>query len=378
MRRCPTALLLALAGLSACGGSDAPAPAASDAAEATATVPAVTDPSAPVARIVAAAAASERNSYPITLKMEKGTLASDAVIEVLTQSGERVAGTLALPADHPQVTRGDEVGVHLVLSQAATLTDALLSAHGAIASYADAETLLAPAEAPKTEAKPETGASIGGKPVQFACSLNGTALASAAYQGFSMGAGHAVAYLGQSSRDLLAYVAAGAQGEASYSNTPVEGARPAIDGLPPGALVTVVLALGSTFPDDASKALHLTMALKDVSLDALANLPLTVPVIPSTVALTATPTSPGAEVIAQFAHNMVYVATGGEVVIEAVDPAHRSIRGTLRADLKVTEVGGDGEKLFGATVAITDGRFDIPPTPVKKDTGAKKSASAAH
>ncbi|MGF1644989.1 MAG: hypothetical protein ACFCUJ_15230 [Thiotrichales bacterium] len=398
MRRCPTFLLIALAGLSGCGGSEAPPADTPDAAQTEASPPAATDPVASVARITAAEAATFGNIYPVTIKMEKGGLAGGAAIEVLTKSGERVAGSIELPANTHEVAQGDEIKVTLVLKQAATFTDALLTPHGTVASHADAERLLAPAEtpaetstdapteAPKKVAESEANASKGkdkpndksGQSVQFACTLGDQALSSTRAQGFSMGSGHEVAYLGQKDRDLLVYHVEGASGGTSYSNTPVEGAHPAIDKLPPSAPVTVVLTLGSAFPDDATKALSVTLAVKGITKEALSNLPLTVPILPSTVTLTAIPNTPGAEAMVQLAYDVYYVGTGGEVVIESVDLAHRSISGTVRADLKFEVVAGKGEKLLGDTISITDGRFDIPPAPVKKDPATKKTASASH
>ncbi len=395
MRHCPTFILIALAGLSSCGGSEAPPADTPDVAQTNASPPTATDSVASIARITAAEPATFGNIYPVTIKMEKGGFAAGAAIEVLTKSGERVAGSIELPTDAPEVAQGDEIKVTLVLKQAATFTDALLTPQGAVASRADAEKLLAPdetpgktptdatTEAPNTVAESSTSASKGkdqpndktGQSVQFACTLGDQALSSTRAQGFSMGSGHEVAYLGQKDRDLLVYHVEGASGGTSYSNTPVEGAHPAIDKLPPGAPVTVVLTLGSALPDDTTKALSLTLAVKSITKGDLSNLPLTVPILPSTVALMAIPNTPGAEAKAQFAYDVYYVGTGGEVVIESVDLAHRSISGTVRADLKFEVVAGKGEKLLGDTISIIDGRFDIPPTPVKKEPATKKAAA---
>ncbi len=385
MRRVHTVFFLALAGLSACGKSEAPS-GATGTVHAETSTPATTDPAAPVARITASEAAAFGNIYPVTVKLEKGELAGGSAIDVLTPTGERVPGTIELPANTPKLSQGELTKVTLVLKQPATFTDALLTPQGAVASYADAKKLLAPPEATKPQARDDAVGSKGkdnpnnktGKSVQFTCTLDGKSLSTTSQQGLSMGAGHEVVYLGQSNKDLLAYLSIGPQGGSTYSNTPVDGGHLALDKLKPEDTVTLVLSLGSEIPDDAQKALRLTLAAKGITKDTLTKLPLTLPIMPSTLGLTTTPVMPAAEAVAQFAYDVYYVGTGGELVVESIDLANRSIRGTVRADLRFETVGGKGEKLFGDTVSITDGRFDISPLPVPKAPAAKKTASASH
>lgn len=193
------------------------------------------------------------------------------------------------------------------------------------------------------EARPALGqarAAAPARPVNFTCTVDGQALSTSAGQFFGIGRGNALFLMPD--RDLLLY----GNAEGSTSTMPSAGFRQRILDVGADEPLSIVLTLGSAFPNDPRKILQVTLAVRGLTKKILTGgLPLT--------ARVGTRSGPALDAMVQSGAVTYPNAASGHMVIEAVDLTQRTIKGSFEA---TTSPGMIGQE---KPLTITAGRFDL-------------------
>ena len=194
-----------------------------------------------------------------------------------------------------------------------------------------------------------TGSAWAAGPVQFSCTAAGQSFSSDAFPIFQVAKG-SNEYVMSQRYDMLMYERTEADGTQAWSSKPVAGSRQMIQAVKPNEPITLIVSLGAEIPKLPGKFLQVTVAVKAVTQEALAKLPLRVAVQGRGKAQ-----GTHASVMAQYAGG-IYEGTAGEVVVEAVDFKARTIRGRFNTE---TKNPGYGAAPAGATLKIEAGTFNL-------------------
>lgn len=183
-------------------------------------------------------------------------------------------------------------------------------------------------------------------PARYSVTIDGVAYRSENPPSFQVARGSAQGTA--PANDLLAFVPDDPKSRAGASISPQPGFHQAIADVGVDDAITVLVSAGAEIPVAGGRSRTVVnLMVQGVTKNRLSALPLTAP-----VSRVGQPPQAGPSALVRASHNgRPYEGISGEVVIEAIDFAARSVRGRFMVTTGPSITGGQGP------LRMTDGRF---------------------